>query len=40
MTGRGMGKYCYRQEVRAESEQFVKEELNRRFGEGRILYIS
>lgn len=40
MTGRGMGKYCYRQNVRAEGEEFVKEELTRRFGEGKILYIS
>lgn len=39
MTGRGMGKYCYRQNLRSEGEIFVHDELERRFGQGRILYI-
>lgn len=40
MTGRGMGKYCYRPEVRAEAEIFLRTEIGRRFGANKILYIS
>lgn len=40
MTGRGMGKYCYRPELRLEGERFLKEEINKRFGAGKILYFS
>lgn len=39
MTGRGMGKYCYRNNLRLEGEVFVHDELERRFGVGKILYI-
>lgn len=39
MTGRGMGKYCYRNNLRLDGEVFVHDELERRFGVGRILYI-
>ena len=39
MTGRGMGKYCYRNTLRSEGEIFIHDELERRFGPGRILYI-
>ncbi|BCN31929.1 SPL family radical SAM protein [Anaeromicropila herbilytica] len=40
MTGRGMGKYCYRQDLRAEGEVFIREEIGKRFGEKKILYVS
>lgn len=39
MTGRGMGKYCYRNNLRLDGEVFVHDELERRFGVGKILYI-
>ena len=39
MTGRGMGKYCYRNNLRLDGEVFVHDELERRFGIGKILYI-
>lgn len=39
MTGRGRGKYCYKPEVRSDAEQFLREEIGKRFGESRILYI-
>lgn len=39
MTGRGMGKYCYRTELRDEAEEFFRAEIGRRFGESKILYI-
>lgn len=40
MTGRGRGKYCYSQEARAEAEVFLQEQIERIFGQGKILYIS
>lgn len=40
MIGRGMGKYCYRSEFRQVGEVFLKEEIEKRFGEGKILYFS
>lgn len=39
MTGRGMGKYCYRQEIRVEAEQYLRSEIAKRFSEEKILYI-
>ncbi len=39
MTGRGRGKYCYRQPVRQEAESFLREEIEKRFGTDKILYI-
>lgn len=39
MTGRGRGKYWYRQELRSEGEDFFRREIGKRFGEGRIYYI-
>ncbi|WP_455714190.1 spore photoproduct lyase family protein [Anaerosporobacter sp.] len=39
MTGRGMGKYCYRNNLRIDGEIFIHDELERRFGLGKILYI-
>ncbi len=40
MTGRGRGKYCYSNAARAEGETLFNREIERRFGTGRILYIS
>lgn len=40
MVGRGMGKYCYRPEFRQVGEVFFKEEIVKRFGDGKILYFS
>lgn len=39
MTGRGMGKYMYRQELRNEGEKFIRAELNRYFTNNTILYV-
>ena len=40
MTGRGRGKYCYRPEVRADAEKFLREEIKRTLGDAEILYIA
>lgn len=40
MTGRGRGKYCYRNDIRGEAESFLREKLSRRLGTMPILYIS
>ena len=40
MTGRGRGKYCYRNDIREEAESFLREELSRKLGTMEILYIS
>ena len=40
MTGRGRGKYCYRNNVRLEAESFLRKELSQRLGTMPILYIS
>lgn len=40
MTGRGKGRYCYRQEAREECEAFLKREIRQILGEVPILYIS
>ena len=40
MTGRGRGRYCYRQESRAECELFLRGEIRRMLGQVPILYIS
>ena len=40
MTGRGRGRYCYRPEVRAEAESFLRAEIKRILGDVQILYIS
>lgn len=39
MTGRGRGKYCYRQETRAEAEAFLRNEIHRILGDVKILYV-
>lgn len=40
MTGRGKGKYTYRQEIRREAEEYIKSLLNKYFPENRIVYFS
>lgn len=40
MTGRGRGKYCYRNDIRGEAESFLREKLSLRLGTMPILYIS
>jgi spore photoproduct lyase len=40
MTGRGRGKYCYRNDIRAQAESFLREKLSRQLGTMPILYIS
>ncbi len=39
MTGRGKGKYWYKEEVRKEGEKFFREELAKYFPNNKILYI-
>lgn len=39
MTGRGRGKYCYREDVRAEGEQFFRERLMEKMNDVPIIYI-
>ncbi len=39
MTGRGMGKYCYRQELRQDGEVFLREEIGKRFSGDKIVYV-
>ena len=40
MTGRGRGKYCYRNDIRMEAESFLREKLLRQLETMPILYIS
>ncbi len=39
MTGRGKGKYWYKEEIRKEGEKFFKEQLKRYFPNNEIVYI-
>ena len=39
MTGRGRGKYCYRDSIRSEAETFLREELSKKLPDIPILYI-
>lgn len=39
MTGRGRGKYCYRDSLRAEGEDFIREQLTKKLSEMKILYV-
>ena len=39
MTGRGRGKYCYREELRAEGELFLREQVSRNLDNIPILYV-
>ncbi|WP_125142407.1 SPL family radical SAM protein [Clostridium transplantifaecale] len=40
MTGRGRGRYCYREDSRKEAEEFLRSEIKRIMGDVKILYIS
>jgi spore photoproduct lyase len=40
MKGRGMGKYCYRDNLRAEGDAWIRNEIELRFGRDKILYVS
>ncbi len=40
MTGRGRGKYCYRNDFRIEAESFLREKLSQKLGTMPIIYIS
>lgn len=39
MTGRGRGKYCYKQDYRKAAEIFLREEISRRFSCTEIVYV-
>jgi spore photoproduct lyase len=39
MTGRGRGKYCYRDEFRVQAEQFLKAQVSNKLGNIPIIYI-
>ena len=39
MKGRGMGKYCYKTELRADGEQFLRDELNKKLPQMNIIYV-
>lgn len=40
MTGRGKGKYTYKQEVRREAEEYIRELLKQYFSKNKIIYFS
>lgn len=40
MTGRGKGRYTYRQDMRKEGEQYIGELLNKYFSKNKIIYFS
>lgn len=40
MTGRGRGKYCYRNDIRFEAESFLRQKLSQQLGTMPIVYIS
>lgn len=39
MTGRGRGKYCYTQEMKADGEIFLRKEIEARFGHSKVIYV-
>ncbi|MEZ0537929.1 radical SAM protein [Caldicellulosiruptoraceae bacterium PP1] len=39
MTGRGRGKYCYKEEIRAVGERFLREQLEQKLGNIPIVYV-
>lgn len=39
MTGRGRGKYCYRQDIRNEAEEFIRDQITAKLPEAEIVYI-
>lgn len=40
MTGRGMGRYCYRSDVRSDAELFLRDQIAKKLPEATLLYIS
>ena len=39
MTGRGQGKYCYRENIRIQGVQFLREKLSQKLGNVPIIYV-
>jgi spore photoproduct lyase len=39
MTGRGRGKYCYKETLRAEGEAFLREHISKSLGDMPVLYV-
>ena len=39
MTGRGRGKYCYRNDIREQAEQFLREQISQKLGNITIIYV-
>jgi len=39
MTGRGRGKYCYRNDIREQAEHFLREQISQKLGNIPILYV-
>jgi spore photoproduct lyase len=39
MTGRGRGKYWYKEDYRKDGEQFFRQEIIKRFPQANIIYI-
>ena len=39
MTGRGRGKYMYKNELRKDGEEFMREQLGKCFPNNKILYV-
>lgn len=39
MTGRGRGKYCYRDNIRTQAEKFLRDEISRKLGNIPIIYV-
>jgi len=39
MTGRGRGKYCYREDIRAAGERFLREQLSQKLNNVPIIYV-
>ena len=39
MTGRGMGKYWYKEEIRNVGKEFFRENISKYFPDNKILYI-
>jgi spore photoproduct lyase len=39
MTGRGRGKYCYREHIREEAEQFLRQQISQKLNNIPIIYI-
>lgn len=40
MTGRGRGKYCYRENIRIPAESFIRNQIKQKLPQAKIIYIS